>query len=168
MDANFTALTAFNECCSLWLYMCWIIYCPLQTKNLSTTWSRVVLEKRIFCHTVRKLPAFHGIRRFITVLTTAGHLHLTWAKSVLRIHWYPISLRSILILPSHLRLVLLCSLFPSGVPTKILCAVLFPLMRATCLACTSSFNCSPYQYQPWRSSSCTVLSLAPATYPPTL
>jgi len=129
--------------------MCWIIYCPLLTQNLSIARSKVVLQKRIFCRAVRKLPAFHGTRRFITVLTTAGHLHLTWARSVLCIHSYPISLRFVLVLTSHLHLALLYSLFPSGVPTEILCAILFPLMRATGLASASfPFNCSPYQYQP--------------------
>jgi hypothetical protein len=46
----------------------------------------------------------------------------------------PISLRSILILFTHLRLGLLSSLFPSGFPTSILYLFLFFPIHATCPA----------------------------------
>jgi hypothetical protein len=45
---------------------------------------------------------------------------------------HPISLRSILILSTHLRLGLSSCLLPSGFPTNILYALLFPPIRATC------------------------------------
>ncbi|PNF36932.1 hypothetical protein B7P43_G08055, partial [Cryptotermes secundus] len=44
------------------------------------------------------------------------------------------SLRSILILSTHLRLGLLSSFFPCGFPTNILYAFIFGLIRATCHA----------------------------------
>ncbi|PNF16879.1 hypothetical protein B7P43_G06072, partial [Cryptotermes secundus] len=47
---------------------------------------------------------------------------------------HPISLRSILILSTHLRLGLPSGLFPSGFPTNILYAFLTSLIRATCPA----------------------------------
>jgi hypothetical protein len=47
---------------------------------------------------------------------------------------HPISLRSILILSSHLHLGLPSGRFPSGFHTKILYALLFTPIRATCPA----------------------------------
>jgi len=48
--------------------------------------------------------------------------------------FYPISLRSLLILSSYLRLALTSGLFPSGFPTKILYAFLNSPTRTTCPA----------------------------------
>jgi hypothetical protein len=57
-----------------------------------------------------KLSCFlYGTRRFITVLTKARHRTLSWASRIQFAPSIPISLMSILILSSHLRLVL-----PSG------------------------------------------------------
>jgi len=51
----------------------------------------------MFTHLVKKFPAFYGTRRFITVFLKACQMHL--------VHSFPnYSLRSILILSSHLRL----------------------------------------------------------------
>jgi hypothetical protein len=63
------------------------------------------------------------------VFTTALHLSLSWARSI-----HSISIRSILMVSTHLRLHLPSGLFPSGFPTIILYVLLLCHMRATCPA----------------------------------
>jgi hypothetical protein len=58
-------------------------------------------------HLVKKFPAFYGIRRFFTVLTSTRHPSLSWANSFQSPLPPPTSWTSILILSSHLRLGLL-------------------------------------------------------------
>ena len=53
---------------------------------------------------VKKFPAFHGNRRFITALTSLRHPSLSWASPIQSIHPHPTSWRSILLLPTQLRL----------------------------------------------------------------
>jgi len=69
---------------------------------------------------VKKFPAFHGTRRFITALTSVRHLSLSCASPIQSIYPHPISWRSILILSTHLRLGLPSGLLPSGFPTNLL------------------------------------------------
>jgi len=83
-------------------------------------WSRDLLEKLTGLQLVKKFPAFYGTRRFITALTSACHLSLSWASSIQSTHPYPTSWKSILILSSHLCLGLPSGLLPSGFPTKTL------------------------------------------------
>jgi len=45
---------------------------------LLTPYSRVLLEKLTVPQLVKKFPAFHGTRRFITALTSARHLSLSY------------------------------------------------------------------------------------------
>ena len=85
---------------------------------LLTLWCRVLLEKLTGLQLVKKFPAFHGTRRFITVLTSVRHLSLFWANPIQSTYPHPTSWRSILILSTHLRLGLPSGLFPSGFPTK--------------------------------------------------
>jgi hypothetical protein len=85
---------------------------------LLTPWCRVLLEKLTGLQLVKKSPAFHGTRRFITALTSVRHLSLSWARPIQSIYPHPTSWRSILILSTHLRLGLHSVLFPSGFPTK--------------------------------------------------
>jgi len=49
---------------------------------LLTPRSRVLLEKLTSFQLVKKFPAFYGTRRFITALTSAHHLSLSWASSI--------------------------------------------------------------------------------------
>jgi len=69
---------------------------------------------------VKKFPAFHGTRRFITALTSVRHLSLSWASPIQSIYPHQTSCRFILILPTHLRLRLPSALLPSGFPSKTL------------------------------------------------
>ena len=99
---------------------------------LLTPWCRVLLEKLTSLQLVKKFPAFHGTRRFITVLTSVRHLSLSWANRIQSTYPHPTSWRSILILSTHLCLGLPSGLFPSGFPTKTLYTPLSSPIRATC------------------------------------
>jgi len=79
---------------------------------LITPWCRVLLEKLTGLQLVKKFPAFHGTRKCITAFTSVRHLSLSWASPIQSIHSHPTSWRSILILPTHLRLVLPSGSFP--------------------------------------------------------
>jgi len=60
---------------------------------LLTPWCRVLPEQL-----VKKFPAFHGTRRFITALTSVRHLSLSWASPIQSTYPHPTSWRSSLIL----------------------------------------------------------------------
>ena len=92
--------------------------------TLLTLWCRVLLEKLTGLQLVKKFPAFHGTRRFITALTSVRHLSLSWVNPFQSIYPHPTSWRSVLILSTHLRLGLSSGLFPSGFPTKTLLTLL--------------------------------------------
>ena len=87
---------------------------------LFTPWCRVLLEKLTGVQLVKKFPAFHGTRMFITALTSVRQLSLSWASPIYSIYTHPTSWRSILILSTHLHLGLPSGLLPSGFPTKTL------------------------------------------------
>ena len=109
-------------------------FLPSFLPNLLTPWCRVLLEKLTGLQLVKKFPAFHVTRRFITALTTVRHLSLSWARPIQSIYPHPTSWRSILILSTHLCLGLPSGLLPSGFPTKTLYTPLSSPIRATCPA----------------------------------
>ena len=99
-----------------------------------TPWCRVLFEKLTGLQLVKKFPAFHGTRRFITAPTSVRHLSLSWASPIQSIYPYPISWRSILILSTHLRLGLPSGLFTFRFPHQVSIHSLSSPIRATCPA----------------------------------
>jgi len=97
-------------------------------------WCRVLPEQLPGLQLVKKFPAFHGTRRFITALTSVRHLSLSWATPIQSIYPHPTSWKSILILSTHLCLGLPSGLLPSGFPTKTLYTPLSSPIRPTCPA----------------------------------
>jgi len=77
-----------------------------------TPWSRVLPEKLAVPLLVKKFPAFYGTLRFITAFPRARYLF--YPKHVNSVYTPSTSWRSILILPSHLRLGIPSDLFPAG------------------------------------------------------
>ena len=94
--------------------------CLIILTYLLTPWCRVLVEKLTGLQLVKKFPAFHGTRRFITALTSVRQLSLSWASPLQSIYPHPTSWRSILILSTHLRLGLPSGLLPTDFPTKTL------------------------------------------------
>ena len=83
---------------------------------LLTPWYRALPERLIGLQLVKKFPAFHGTRRFITALTSARYMSLSWASPFQSIYQHSTSWRSILILYTHLRLGLPSGSFPPVSP----------------------------------------------------
>jgi hypothetical protein len=72
---------------------------PMARIQLLLTPLGVLLEKLIVTKLIKKLRAYYGTRRFITMFTRA-----TWATWIQSTYPHPISLRFILILISHLHI----------------------------------------------------------------
>ena len=105
-----------------------------------------LLEKLTGLPLVKKFLTFHGTRQFITALTSARHLSLSWTSLIRSIPPHRTSWRPIIILSTHLRLGLPSGLFPSGFPTKTLYTSLPSPVRATCSAHLILLDFIPAQY----------------------
>ena len=90
---------------------------------------RALFEKLTGFKLVKKFPAFSGTWTFITTFTSTRHMSPSWASSIQSTPPHPTSLRSSLILTSHLHLGLPNGLFPSGFPIKTLYMPLLPHMH---------------------------------------
>ena len=103
----------------------WQISDVLKPQNL-TPGSKVLPEKLTGSNLLKKFPAFYGTWRFTTAFTRARHLSSSWKKDRFSLFPHYTSLKSILILSSHLRIGLPSGLLPSGFPTKTLHALFLP------------------------------------------
>ena len=119
-----------SDRCALITYLLTYVLTYVLT-YLLTPWCRVLLEQLTGLQLVKKFPAFHRTRRFITALTSVRHLSLSWASPIRSIYPHPTSWTSILILSTHLRLGLPSGLLPSSFPTKTLYTHLSSPIRAT-------------------------------------
>jgi hypothetical protein len=90
-------------------------------------WRGALLEKLPIVQLLKNFPAFYGTRTF-------KEWSLSSARSIQSIPFRPISLKSILIFSTHLRLGLPNGHFPTGFPTNIVYAYLLSPIRATCPA----------------------------------
>ena len=91
------------------------------------------LKSQLVLQLIKKFPAFYAARKFITILTSARHLSLSWANSIQSPQPLPTSSRSILILSSHLRLGL-----PKAISIYKKKTVLQPTDEGTKLTCRKS------------------------------
>ena len=111
----------YESACQNSRWFIWRMPLKVQTSLLTyllTPWCRVLLDKLTGLQLVKKFPAFHGTRRFITLFTSVRQLSLSWASPIQATYPHPTSWRSVLILSTHLRLGLPSGFFPSGFPTR--------------------------------------------------
>ena len=106
---------------------------PLLTYSL-TPWCRVLLEHLTGLQLVKKFPAFHRTRRFVTALTRVYHLFSILGQP------NPVHIPTSHLLEIHPNIIQTstprspCGLFPSGYHTKTLYIPLSSPIRATCPA----------------------------------
>jgi hypothetical protein len=116
------------HCALLSIVIPWVIcFSGIKWAHFVLTYSRswALLERPPIVQPLKNFSAFHGTRRLNTMFTRALLWSLSWAIPIQTTPSHLISLRSILILSTHLRLGLPSGLFPSGFPTNILYAFFF-------------------------------------------
>jgi hypothetical protein len=114
----------------------------------------VLLEKPPVAQLLNSFPTFCATRGFITVFTRAIPWSLSWARSTQSITRHPVSLKSILLLSTHLRLGLPSHLFPSGFPT---CPAHLILLNLIILIISGE------ECKLWSSSLCSFLLFHPSS-----
>jgi hypothetical protein len=72
-------------------------------KNQQTPRSTVLLEKLTVTNLIKKFPAIYGALRFTTVFTTTRHWSLSWDRWTQYALFHSISLWSVVILSSHIK-----------------------------------------------------------------
>jgi hypothetical protein len=79
-----------------------LLYATSLYHYLLTPWSRVPLEKLTGLQLVKKFPAFYGTRMFLTALTSARHVSLSWSSPTQSPYPHPTSrkIHPNIILPS--------------------------------------------------------------------
>ena len=118
---------------------------------------RFLLEKLTGSQIVKKFPAYYWTWRFVTEFTSARHLFLSSASSIQYMPLHPTCWRSILILPSHLRLGLPSDSFPHIFPPIPCIRLSSPsyVLQAQTISFFSIW--SSEQYRSLNSSSCSFL-----------
>ena len=101
----------FHILLDLFCIILYMVVCLYDSVYLLTPRCRVLHEKLTGLQPLKKFPAFHGTRRFVTALTSVRHLSLSWASPIQSIYPHPTSWRSILILSTHMLLFKFCKLY---------------------------------------------------------
>jgi hypothetical protein len=114
------------------------------------------MEQSSSWENVRHAARFYGTQRFITVFTRAFHWSSFWARSILSLSPHSLTLRTIFILSTQLRLSLPSVLFPFGFPTNILYTFLFPHSRY--IPCPPYPPCLDRSNYAWRKVFSIILS----------
>jgi hypothetical protein len=86
--------------------------CLLHVQNETDYKQKVVIEKLIVPQAAKEFPSYNETRWFITAFTTARHFFLSRTRLLQSTFLGPLSLRSILILSSHLHLGVASGHFP--------------------------------------------------------
>jgi ABC-type multidrug transport system permease subunit len=88
-----------------------VIISPYFIFSFQLTLSLILLERLEVTQLIKKVPACKETQSFITTITKPCHWTLSWTSSVLSTSSYPIFMRFILILSSHICLYLPVGLF---------------------------------------------------------
>jgi hypothetical protein len=93
--------------------------------------TRVLPERLIVSQLIKKFPAFYGTQRFINAFARARSFILSWTRSFQPATSHQVSLRSILVVSSHLRLDIATGLLRLRFHTKVLYAPFLSPIHAT-------------------------------------